>query len=92
MIASQNGRVEVVNTLLQHGARVDLQKKVSAEMLYFVIIHHVQLYLKMLTILHDRYIAATYYYAYTYPVYLCSYSILTEWVHSTNDCISDWTC
>ena len=30
MIASQNGRVEVVNTLLQHGARVDLQRKVNS--------------------------------------------------------------
>ena len=61
MIASQNGHAEVVDTLLQHGASVDLQDNVSAEMLYFVIIHHdiVQLYLKMLTILHDRYIAAT---------------------------------
>ena len=92
MIASQSGHAEVVDTLLRHGASVDLQESVSAEMLYFVIIHHVQLYLKMLTILPDRYTAATYYYAYTYPVYLCSYSIPTGWVHSTNDCISEWTC
>ena len=28
MWASQNGHVEVVNMLLQHGARVDLQNKV----------------------------------------------------------------
>ena len=28
MFASQNGHVEVINMLLQHGARVDLQKKV----------------------------------------------------------------
>ena len=28
MTASQNGHVEVVNMLLQHGARVDLQHKV----------------------------------------------------------------
>ena len=28
MVASQNGHVEVVNMLLQHGARVDLQNKV----------------------------------------------------------------
>ena len=28
MFASQNGHVEVVNMLLQHGARVDLQDKV----------------------------------------------------------------
>ena len=58
MIASQKGYAEVVDTLLRHGASVDLQDNVSAEMLYFVNIHHVQLYLKMLTILHDRYIAA----------------------------------
>ena len=59
MIASQYGHAEVVDTLLRHGASVDLQDNVSAEMLYFVIIQHVQLYLKMLTIFHDRYIAAT---------------------------------
>ena len=28
MTASQDGHVEVVNMLLQHGARVDLQKEV----------------------------------------------------------------
>ena len=28
MLASQNGHVEVVNMLLQHGARVDLQDEV----------------------------------------------------------------
>ena len=28
MYASKNGHVEVVNMLLQHGARVDLQDKV----------------------------------------------------------------
>ena len=28
MVASKNGHVEVVNMLLQHGARVDLQNKV----------------------------------------------------------------
>ena len=28
MAASQDGQVEVVNMLLQHGARVDLQNKV----------------------------------------------------------------
>ena len=28
MYASQNGHVEVVNMLLQHGAKVDLQNKV----------------------------------------------------------------
>ena len=27
-MASQNGHMEVVNMLLQHGARVDLQKEV----------------------------------------------------------------
>ena len=56
MSASLSGHVDMVDTLLQHGASVDLQDNVSAEMLYFVIIHHVQLYLKMLTILHDKYI------------------------------------
>ena len=35
MIASQNGHAEVVDTLLQHGASVDLQSNVSAK-LYFV--------------------------------------------------------
>ena len=28
MVASQDGHVEVVNMLIQHGARVDLQKEV----------------------------------------------------------------
>ena len=28
MYASQNGHVEVINMLLQHGAKVDLQNKV----------------------------------------------------------------
>ena len=28
MVASQNGHVEVINILLQRGARVDLQNKV----------------------------------------------------------------
>ena len=35
MIASQYGHVEVVNTLLQHGARVDMQKKVNLFILIF---------------------------------------------------------
>ena len=48
MEASLSGHAEVVDTLLQHGARVDLQDNVSAEMLYFVIIHHVQLFLKFI--------------------------------------------
>ena len=30
MYASQNGHAEVVDTLLQHGARVDLQNNVSS--------------------------------------------------------------
>ena len=33
MAASQNGHVEVVDKLLQHGAKVDLQEKVSG--MYF---------------------------------------------------------
>ena len=55
MFASQNGHVEVVDTLLQHEASVDLQSNVSAELLYYAIIYDVQLYPKMLPILHDRY-------------------------------------
>ena len=39
MFASQNGHVEVVDTLLQHGASVDLQSNVSA----YAIVYHVQL-------------------------------------------------
>ena len=35
-MASQNGHVEVVDKLLQHGARVDLQKKVSRNMAYYL--------------------------------------------------------
>ena len=35
MIASGNGHVDVVDTLLQHGARVDLQKKVNSFTLIF---------------------------------------------------------
>ena len=57
MLASLNGHAEVVDTLLQHGASVDLQNNVSAELLYFANIYHVQLYLKMLTSFHDKYIA-----------------------------------
>ena len=33
MLASENGHVEVVDTLLQHEASVDLQNNVSAEFL-----------------------------------------------------------
>ena len=29
MVASQNGQVDVVDKLLQHGAKADLQEKVS---------------------------------------------------------------
>ena len=35
MEASQNGHVKVVDTLLQHAARVDLQKKVNSFTLIF---------------------------------------------------------
>ena len=34
MMASQNGHVEVVDKLLQHGAKADLQKKVSRNVAY----------------------------------------------------------
>ena len=33
MIASQNGHVDVVNVLLQHGASVHLQNKVKMQLL-----------------------------------------------------------
>ena len=35
-MASQNGHVEVVDKLLQHGARVDLQRKVSRTVAYLL--------------------------------------------------------
>ena len=57
MEASLNGHAEVVDTLLRRGASVDLQNNVSPELLYFANIYHVQLYLKMLTSFHDKYIA-----------------------------------
>ena len=44
MLASLHRHVEVVDTLLQHGASVDLQIDVSAELLYYVIVYHVQFY------------------------------------------------
>ena len=34
MLASQNGHVEVVDKLLQHGAKADLQEKVSGMYLF----------------------------------------------------------
>ena len=36
MAASQNGLAEVVDKLLQHGAKVDLQKEVSRNVAYLV--------------------------------------------------------
>ena len=39
MLASLNGHVEVLDTLLQHGADVDLKSGVSAELFsYYVIL------------------------------------------------------
>ena len=35
MLASLNGHAEVADTLLQHGARVDLQSKVNSFTLIF---------------------------------------------------------
>ena len=34
MVASKNGHVEVVDKLLQHGAKADLQEKVSGMYLF----------------------------------------------------------
>ena len=39
MIASLVGHAEVVDTLLQHGASVDLQNNASAELFYSVIVY-----------------------------------------------------
>ena len=36
MSASSNGHVEVVNTLLQHGASVDHQKEVHVQFISFI--------------------------------------------------------
>ena len=36
MIASQNGHVEVVNTLLQHGASMDQQEEVDVLFISFI--------------------------------------------------------
>ena len=36
MSASQNGHVEVVNTLLQHGASVDHQEEVHVLFIFFL--------------------------------------------------------
>ena len=38
MIASQNGHVDVVNVVLQHGASVHLQNKVNLHLLTFLFI------------------------------------------------------
>ena len=35
MAASQNGHVEVVDKLLQHGASVDIQEKVSRNVAFY---------------------------------------------------------
>ena len=40
MMASHNGHVEVVDKLLQNGARVDLQEKVSRNVAYLVAAYH----------------------------------------------------
>ena len=55
MIASQNGHADVVDTLLQHGASVDLQGNVSFELLFYFIVYNVLLCPMMLVILHDQY-------------------------------------
>ena len=51
MVASQNGHVEVVDKLLQHGARVDLQAVVRSLFLYTV-----KVLLKKLYITGQRYL------------------------------------
>ena len=44
MIASENGHVDVVNVLLQHGACVHLQNKVELHLLTFLFISPHNLY------------------------------------------------
>ena len=43
MIASQNGRVDVFNVLLQYGASVHLQNKVKLHLLIFLFIDPIYL-------------------------------------------------
>ena len=50
MVASQNGQVEVVDKLLQHGARVDLQEKVSRNMAFLL---HLSAYLMRVCTIHE---------------------------------------
>ena len=38
MITSQNGNIEVLDTLIKHGANVDLKKEVNLYNLYNIII------------------------------------------------------
>ena len=45
MVASQDGHVEVVNMLLQHGARVDLQEEV-----YIIYIDSVCIFFSLCTL------------------------------------------
>ena len=39
MVASLNGHVEVVDKLLQHGAKADLQEMVSWNVAYLVVVY-----------------------------------------------------
>ena len=41
MVASRNGHVEVVDKLLQHGAKVDLQREVSRIVVHLVVTYNV---------------------------------------------------
>ena len=52
MVASQNGHVEVVDKLLQHGANVDLQKKVLYQKHTSHSIHRVSLLPPCKAIMH----------------------------------------
>ena len=41
MVASRNGHGEVVDKLLQHGAKIDLQKEVSRNVVHLVVTYDV---------------------------------------------------
>ena len=53
MCASGNGHIEVVDTLLQHGARVDLKDKVRNyihSLSHYMHVMHIKLVLRILTL------------------------------------------
>ena len=49
MYASENGHVEAVDKLLQHGARVDLQEEVHFICLNYILHMHIHVYMYCIT-------------------------------------------